>query len=75
MSFRLSEDVTRLRHKHDIGNQACFFVFKRAVGEEWVNAYNPQLLLAWKANIDVQMVGSVFGAVQYVVSYICKKET
>ena len=40
-----------------------------------MNAYNPQLLLAYKANIDVQMVGSVFGAVEYVVSYICKEET
>jgi hypothetical protein len=68
-------DVTRLRHNHDIGNRARFYVIKRAAGEEWVNAYNPQLLLAWKANIDVQMVGSVFGAVEYVVSYICKEET
>ena len=68
-------DVTRLRHNHDIGNRARFYVIKRAAGEEWVNAYNPQLLLSWKANIDVQMVGSVFGAVEYVVSYICKEET
>ena len=67
-------DVTRLRHNHEIGNRARFYVIKHAVGEESVNAYNPQLLLAWKANIYVQMVGSVFGAVEYV-SYICKEET
>ena len=42
-------DVTRLRQNYDIGNQARFYVMKRAAGEEWVNAYNPQLLLAWKA--------------------------
>ena len=68
-------EVTQLRQNHDIGNRARFYVIKRAAGEEWVNAYNPQLLQAWKANIDVQMVGSVFGAVEYVVSYICKEET
>ena len=52
-------NVTRLRHNHDIGNRAYFYVIKRAAGKEWVNAYNPQLLLVWKANIDVQIVGSV----------------
>ena len=44
-------------------------------GKSGVNAYNPQLLQAWKANIDVQMVGSVFVAVEYVVLFICKEET
>ena len=26
------------------------------------------------ANMDIQFIGSVFGAVSYVCSYICKKE-
>jgi len=31
-----------------------------------INPYNPQLLLAWQANMDNQIVGSVFGAAMYV---------
>jgi len=37
-----------------------------------INPYNPQLLLAWQANTDIQMVGSVFGAAMYV-SHALKK--
>jgi len=40
-----------------------------------INPYNPQLLLAWQANMDIQMVGSVFGAAMYVSHYICKDES
>ena len=40
-----------------------------------INPYNPQLLLAWQANRDIQMVGSVFGAAMYVSHYICKDES
>ena len=40
-----------------------------------INPYNPQLLLAWQTNMDIQMVGSVFGAAMYVSHYICKNES
>ena len=40
-----------------------------------INPYNPHLVLAWQANMDIQMVGSVFGAAMYVSHYICKDES
>jgi len=40
-----------------------------------VNPYNQHLLLAWRANMDIQVVGSVYGAVLYVTHYICKDES
>ena len=40
-----------------------------------INPYNPQLLLAWQANMDIQMVGFVFGAAMYESHYICKDES
>ena len=39
-----------------------------------VNPYNEHLLRAWRANMDVQVVGSVCGAALYVIHYICKDE-
>ena len=44
-------------------------------GAEMINPYNPQLLLAWQANMDIQMVGFVCGAAMYVSHYTCKDES
>ena len=40
-----------------------------------VNPYNEHLLRAWRANMDEQIVGSVYGAALYVTHYICKDES
>lgn len=42
--------------------------------EAWVNPYNPTILQAWRANMDIQFVGSVFAIALYVCSYVCKAE-
>ena len=39
-----------------------------------MNAYNPTLLKAWQANMDIQMVGSEYGAAMYVCMYVSKSE-
>ena len=51
-----------------------FYETKRTPEEAWVNPYNPTILQAWKANMDIQFVGSVFGIALYVCSYVCKAE-
>ena len=66
---------TRLTTHGDVGNRSRFYLVKREAGAEMINPYNPQLLLAWQANIHIQMVGSVFGAAMYVSHYICKDES
>ena len=40
-----------------------------------VNPYNQYLLSAWRAKMDIQVVGSVYGAALYVTHYICKDES
>ena len=40
-----------------------------------VNPYNQHLLRAWRANTDVQVDGSVYGAALYVTHHICKDES
>ena len=61
-------DTTRLKRNADVGNKA---ILKREVGAEMINPYNPDLLKAWRANMDIQVVGN---AAKYVCHYMCKDE-
>ena len=49
-------------------------VLKCDKGVEYINSYNPDFLRAWQANMDIQMVGSVYGAAKYICHYMCKDE-
>ena len=65
---------TCVKENIDITTSAQFYVTKRTEADVYVNAYNPQLLKLWKANSDIQMVGSKYGAAYYVCMYISKSE-
>ena len=65
---------TRLKRNADVGNKARFYILKREVGAEMINPYNPDLLKAWRANMDIQVVGNVYGAAKYVCHYMSKDE-
>ena len=49
-------------------------ILKRNPQDSWVNQYNPSLLRAWNANMDIQYVCNEFACIAYVVSYISKSE-
>ena len=66
---------TRLKNNNDVGNKSRFYLLKRNKGEENINAFNIHLLLAWKANMDIQLIGSVYGTASYICSYMCKGES
>ena len=70
----LSEE-TRLKSHGDPGNKSRFYVLKRLAGEENCNPYNAHLLKTWKANMDLQLIGSVYGTAAYVCSYMCKSKS
>ena len=40
-----------------------------------VNPYNQQLLRAWRANMDIQVVGSVYDAALYVTLHLQRRIT
>lgn len=46
----------------------------RQVNEAFINPYNPDLLLAWKANIDIQYVLDTYACAKYCVGYILKSD-
>ncbi|XP_013405048.1 uncharacterized protein LOC106169925, partial [Lingula anatina] len=50
-------------------------VLKREPRECWINQYNPHLLEAWDANIDIQYIVDAYACICYIVSYISKKES
>ena len=66
---------TCLKTNADGGNKARFYIIKREPGAEMGNPYNQQLLRAWRANMNIQVVGSVYGAALYVTHYIYKYES
>jgi len=69
-----SASETRLKSHIDPGNTSRFYITKRSEGNEMVNAYNPHILKAWRANMDIQMIRSVYDVALNVCTYICKSE-
>ncbi len=47
---------------------------KRLPSETCVNAFNATVLLAWKANMDIQFVLDPYACAMYIVSYISKSQ-
>ena len=66
---------TRLKSHDNPGNRSRCYLLKRSVGEENINPYNEHLLRVWQANMDIQLIGSVYGTAAYVCSYMCKGES
>ena len=49
-------------------------VLKREPNECCINNYNPAVMLAWQANMDIQFLLNAYACVMYVASYIMKTE-
>ena len=49
-------------------------ILRRDPCEGNINNYNPSVLLAWQANMDIQYVMDPYACVMYVASYIMKHE-
>ncbi|KAK0133509.1 ATP-dependent DNA helicase PIF7 [Merluccius polli] len=49
-------------------------MLKRDPNDCWINNYNPDLLRAWNANMDIQYVVDDFTCIMYMMSYVSKPE-
>ncbi|KAF1374343.1 hypothetical protein PFLUV_G00249070 [Perca fluviatilis] len=56
-------------------NKSSAVILKRDPKDCWVNGYNPHLLEAWNANIDVSYILNAYSCIMYLTSYITKKES
>ena len=48
---------------------------KRNVKDRYINNYNPEMLQAWNANMDIQLALDPYAVISYIVSYVNKDET
>ena len=62
------EYLTTLRYSVD----APTVFLRRNISDIYVNNYNPILLSAWRANMDIQYCLDPYSIVQYIVKYVCK---
>ena len=49
-------------------------VLQRTPAEQCINGYNPTILKAWQANLDVQYILDAYACVMYVAAYMTKSE-
>ncbi|KAI2666920.1 ATP-dependent DNA helicase PIF1 [Labeo rohita] len=53
---------------------SSLIVMERRPQDCWVNGYNPMLLRAWNANMDIQFILNPYSCIMYMLSYISKAE-
>ncbi|KAL6486235.1 hypothetical protein MHYP_G00056270 [Metynnis hypsauchen] len=49
-------------------------IMEREPKDCWINGYNPLLLRAWDANMDIQFILNPYSCIMYILSYISKAE-
>jgi hypothetical protein len=62
-------DALKISH-----NARSNVVLKRSPQAQNINNYNPHLLKAWRANMDIQYILDPYACIMYVTSYLCKAE-
>ncbi|XP_073808479.1 uncharacterized protein [Danio rerio] len=55
-------------------SKSSVIVMERQPQDCWVNGYNPLLLRAWNANMDIQFILNPYSCIMYMLSYISKAE-
>ena len=58
-----------------ISQKGRVLILKRDVKERFINNYNDEMLLAWNANMDIQLALDPFAVISYIVNYVSKDET
>ena len=58
----------------EVSTNGNVVVLKREPNECFINNYNPSVMLAWQANMDIQFVLNAYACIMYVASYIMKTE-
>ena len=69
-------EVTETEYIHalEVSSKGNVVVLRRKPNECSINNYNPSVMLAWQANMDIQFVLNAYACVMYVASYIMKTE-
>ena len=57
-----------------ISERGRVLILKRGLKERNVNNYNNEMILAWNANMDIQLVVDPYAVISYIASYMNKDE-
>ena len=49
-------------------------ILKRTLKERFVNNYNPEFILAWQANMDLQFCIDAYAIITYITDYLTKSD-
>ena len=55
-----------------ISERGSLVILKRQPSEIWVNNYNPHILKAWQANMDIQFCLDNYAVITYITDYLTK---
>ena len=58
-----------------ISDKGRVLVLKRSVKERFINNYNREMIIAWNANMDIQLALDPYAIVSYIVNYVSKDES
>ena len=58
-----------------ISERGKVLIMKRECNARYINNYNPEMIVAWNANMDLQTVIDPYAVVSYIASYMNKDET
>ena len=50
-------------------------ILERDLDEIWINSYNPEWVLAWNGNTDIQVCLDFFAIITYITEYFMKEDT
>ena len=76
MQIKGDEDVqTKQYHNFlSVTVKGSMMIYKRDIQDVYTNNYNPEMLKAWDANMDIQLVHDPYAVTTYVVGYATKDE-
>ena len=57
-----------------ISERGRVLILKRDLKERNINNYNTEMILAWNANMDIQLVVDPYAVISYIASYMNKDE-
>ena len=80
MSFQEFLDLMNVTEEEymksiSISEKGMVLVMKRPLNSCFINNYNKEMILAWNANMDIQLAFDPYAVVTYIVSYVNKDES
>ena len=70
-----AKDQTEYETFLSISERGKVLILKRTCKERNINNYNAEMITAWNANMDLQLVVDPYAVISYIASYMNKEET